>query len=92
MIFKKREHMTPGDGLYKAPEWLEEWKQGTVGTLAGPLLDLAEEQIPGVDKNKAWWEDGNQRRSSSQTNRSRNAEAFDGEYDNTNGKLILHCQ
>ncbi|KAI9172237.1 Metallophosphoesterase domain protein [Paramyrothecium foliicola] len=96
-IFRKREQMAPGDGLYLPPQWLEEWKQATVGTLSGSLLDLDEQQLPGLDKNKAWWEDGSQRRSSSNTARSRNAEAFDGEYDNTNAPtrfrppLYLKC-
>ncbi|KAK7416325.1 hypothetical protein QQX98_005270 [Neonectria punicea] len=83
MVFKRREDMTPGDGLYKPPQYLDEWKKATVGTLAGTLLDLDEapkeyHNTP-PDQATAWWEEDGRRRSYS--SRPRKAEAFDGEYD-----------
>lgn len=87
-LFKGRESMSAGDGLYSPPQWLDEWKKGTVGTLSGPLLDVNDDQLSTLDKNKAWWEGGH-RRSSSTASRPRKAEAFDGEYDETNGEFNL---
>ncbi|KAH7001367.1 hypothetical protein EDB80DRAFT_879461 [Ilyonectria destructans] len=82
MVFKRREDMTPGNGLYKPPQWLDEWKKATVGTLAGSLLDLQESpkesNSPPSDSNKAWWEQDGRR--GSYPSRPRKAEAFDGEY------------
>lgn len=79
--------LTPGDGLYLAPKFLDEWRQGTTGSLEGALLDLHEEAAPPVapttEANKAWWE--NNRRKKSISSRPRRAEAFDGEYAETNG-------
>lgn len=82
------ENMTPGKGLYKPPQWLNEWEKGTVGTLAGPLLDLNDEVAAESDgdRNKAWWEGGAKHRRTSSAARARKAEAFDGEYDDTDGK------
>ncbi|GJN70151.1 hypothetical protein PLICBS_004203 [Purpureocillium lilacinum] len=90
-----REDLRPGDGLYKAPEWLDEWKKGTTGTLSGVLLDVSREQPSGADPNKAWWETGRAGGNSNATRRK--AEAFDGEYDDTTGptrfkpQLYLKC-
>lgn len=67
--------------LYQQPQWLDEWRQATVGTLSGALLDLSEGQIPGPDKNSPWWEGSGRRRGNSISQRARHAEAFDGEYD-----------
>jgi hypothetical protein len=70
--------------MYNPPTFLDEWRKGTVGTLSGALLDLAEvDAPPSAEKDKTWWENG-KRRSSIPT-RPRKAEAFDGEYDETNG-------
>lgn len=89
MVFKPREEMSPGDGLYLPPKWLDEWKKATVGTLGGTLLEIKDDKEPEpqmashwapTDPNKAWWEQGNHRRSSYPA-RARKAEAFDGEYD-----------
>ncbi|POR39107.1 Uncharacterized protein TPAR_00697 [Tolypocladium paradoxum] len=97
MLYNKREDMRPGEGLYKPPEWLDEWKKGTTGTLSGALLDLSTEQLPATDKNKPWWESSGRERSSSHTSRQRKAEAFDGEYDDRNAPtrfkppLYLKC-
>lgn len=86
-LFRDRETLRPGDGLYNPPTWLDEWKKGTVGTLSGALLDVNEDNLPTIDKNKAWWERGP--RGSSSASRPRKAEAFDGEYDETNGECNL---
>ncbi|KAL7943277.1 hypothetical protein V8C42DRAFT_330225 [Trichoderma barbatum] len=89
MVFKNPEELRPGNGLYNAPQWLNEWKKGTVGTLAGTLLDLNGNMPPGLaEKSNAWLDreqGGHHRRISNVTSRPRKAEAFDGEYDNTNG-------
>ncbi|KAI0187891.1 hypothetical protein EV127DRAFT_140056 [Xylaria flabelliformis] len=59
--------LKPGQGTYRAPTYLDEWKKGKAGTLSGPLLDLG--QNPGqnpnepLDKNTAWWEAGGRRQS-----------------------------
>ncbi|PTB68817.1 hypothetical protein BBK36DRAFT_1192071, partial [Trichoderma citrinoviride] len=88
LVFKNPEEMRPGDGLYSSPQWLDEWKKGTVGTLSGTLLDLTGNKPAGLmERNDAWLDreqGGHQRRVSSAT-RPRKAEAFDGEYDTTNG-------
>lgn len=83
-IFNRHEYK-PGEGLYDPPKYLEEWKKGTVGTLSGTLLDLADEMTPTtLEQSSTWWETPpSQRRNS--TSRARKAEAFDGEYDETNG-------
>ncbi|KAL6876533.1 hypothetical protein J3F83DRAFT_404879 [Trichoderma novae-zelandiae] len=89
LVFKDPEEMRPGDGLYSSPRWLDEWKKGTVGTLSGAFLDLTGSRPAGpTEKNDAWLgreQGGHHRRVSSATSRPRKAEAFDGEYDNTNG-------
>jgi hypothetical protein len=87
--------MTPGDGLYLPPKWLDEWKKATVGTLGGTLLEIRDVKEPEpqmashwapTDPNRAWWEQDNHRRSSYPA-RARKAEAFDGEYDES-GKAL----
>ncbi|KAH6609375.1 hypothetical protein Trco_002721 [Trichoderma cornu-damae] len=89
MVYKNPEELLPGDGLYNSPHWLGEWQKGTVGTLSGTLLDLSGNQPGGpTEKNNAWMDreqGGHHRRNSSMTSRPRKAEAFDGEYDDTNG-------
>lgn len=80
MIFKRPEDMVPGNGLYKKPEWLDEWQHATVGTLAGSMLELSQDDLPASTANKAWWEEGDNRRHSLNS-RPQKAEAFDGEYD-----------
>ncbi|KAI8719596.1 hypothetical protein NCS52_00740800 [Fusarium sp. LHS14.1] len=82
MIFKPREEMAPGDGLYLPPQWLDEWKKGTVGSLAGPLLEIKDvAHVSEPDVNKAWWEQDNRTKGHGYAARPRKAEAFDGEYD-----------
>ncbi|KAI3319684.1 hypothetical protein HD806DRAFT_539029 [Xylariaceae sp. AK1471] len=68
--------LKPGQGMYRAPTYLEDWKQGMVGSLSGPLLDLDEEPVQAVDKNAAWWESSGKRRSSVSTRPPKGA--FDG--------------
>ncbi|KAJ4263606.1 hypothetical protein NW762_006428 [Fusarium torreyae] len=77
MVFKRPEDMVPGDGLYQPPQWLDEWKKGTVGSLSGNFLDLQEAHLPESDQHQAWWE---QDKSKGYAARPRKAEAFDGEY------------
>ncbi|KAK2591343.1 hypothetical protein QQS21_010968 [Conoideocrella luteorostrata] len=85
MVFKDPENLLPGEGLYKPPVWLDEFEKATVGSLGGTLLDLSDSQPLGVaDKNTAWWESGSRNKSSTYPSRPRKAEAFDGEYDDTN--------
>lgn len=82
MVYAKRgEQIGPGRGLFQPPQYLEEWKNGTVGLLGGAQLDLTEELRPVMDKSTPWWEGGGDRRRSSVNSRPRNAEAFAGEYD-----------
>lgn len=77
------------NGLNNPPQWLNEWRKGTVGTLSGTLLDLVGDQPAGsTEKNNARLEreqGGHHRRISSMTSRPRKAEAFDGEYDDASG-------
>jgi len=85
MIFKDPEELRPGEGLYKSPVWLDEYEKATVGSLRGSLLDLTERQPLVADKGNAWWEAGSRSRNTSCSSRPRKAEAFDGEYDDTDG-------
>lgn len=80
-----RHEYKPGQGLYKPPKYLNEWKKGTVGTLSGGLLDLSGEMTPTLEKAQTWWETPSSQRRGSISARPRKAEAFDGEYDETNG-------
>lgn len=80
-----RHQYRPGEGLYNPPKFLDEWKKGTVGTLAGTFLDLSDGKSPVVDKNQPWWETSPSQRRGNISSRPRRAEAFDGEYDETNG-------
>ncbi|EPE10087.1 hypothetical protein F503_05182 [Ophiostoma piceae UAMH 11346] len=85
MVYRARNNFLPGQGKHKRPEYLDEWKQGIVGTLSGPLLDLNDQPGPPSDSDKAWWETNGRRRGSISGARPRKAEAFDGEYDEANG-------
>lgn len=80
-----RQAYKPGQGLYNPPKYLNEWKKGTLGTLSGTLLDLSGEMTPTLEKGQTWWETPPSQRRSSISSRPRKAEAFDGEYDETNG-------
>ncbi|KAJ3565897.1 hypothetical protein NPX13_g7330 [Xylaria arbuscula] len=77
--------LKPGQGTYRAPVYLDEWKQGTVGLLSGPLLDLTQEPVQNkpiqtLDKNTPWWEAGSKRRASFST-QSPPKRTFDGAND-----------
>lgn len=89
LAYDRREHMEPGNGLYKPPVWLDEWKRATVGKLAGPLLDLSEEPEQSAERNKAWWEESGRRRSSSYTSRAKQPDAYEGEHEFSSGKKSI---
>lgn len=83
-VYHARGKMTPGRGVYKPTPYLDEWRQATVGTLSGALIDLDDEP-PAVEKAMPWWESpqsGSKRRGSI-SSRPKKAEAFEGEYDDT---------
>lgn len=86
-LFHRHEYR-PGQGLYQPPKYLSEWKKGTVGTLSGTMLELSGEVTPTADKGQTWWETPPSQRRGSVSTRPRKAEAFDGEYDETNGTQI----
>ncbi|KAI1408968.1 hypothetical protein F5Y13DRAFT_203956 [Hypoxylon sp. FL1857] len=65
--FIHRSKLKPGRGMYQPPKYLDEWRKATVGTLAGPLLDLSEDPNAGADKNTPWWENSGKRRNSTTT-------------------------
>ncbi|KAF6838295.1 hypothetical protein CMUS01_04678 [Colletotrichum musicola] len=94
-LYHGRDSFRPGEGIYKAPKYLDEWKKATVGSLTGSLLELSDEQAASHDKGTPWWEGSGKRRGSA--SRPRKAEAFDGEYDETNAPtrfkppLYLKC-
>ncbi|KAL2128238.1 hypothetical protein VTI74DRAFT_9461 [Chaetomium olivicolor] len=102
IIYNARDKFQPGHGIFKPTPYLDEWKKATVGALSGGLLDL-EDVPPAVDKNKMdkntpWWEaQQSRRRSNSMSSRPKKAEAFEGEYDETNAPtrfkppLYLKC-
>ncbi|KAI0178823.1 hypothetical protein GGR52DRAFT_588652 [Hypoxylon sp. FL1284] len=91
--YMHRGKLRPGRGMYQPPEYLDEWKNATVGTLGGMLLDLNQEPVDGADKSTPWWENSGRRRSSTTTR----PEAFDGAYEETRGPtrfrppLYLQC-
>ena len=93
VMFKNPDTLHPGEGLYRSPVWLDEWKQATVGTLDGKYLDVGDADVD--DRGKAWWEGSGRKRSVG--SRARKAEAFDGEYENSNAPtrfkppLYLQC-
>ncbi|CAJ2500578.1 Uu.00g034310.m01.CDS01 [Anthostomella pinea] len=80
--YMHRGNLKPGQGMYQPPQYLDEWKKGTTGTLSGTLLEITGQPGSPADTNKAWWEGGGKRRKSMST-RPQKAEAFDGEYDDT---------
>ena len=76
MLYHARDELEPGQGEFQPTRYLEEWKNATVGTLAGPLLDLGNVSPTAGDKNAPQF-----RRRGTGGSRSRRGEAFDGEYD-----------
>ncbi|KAK2048156.1 hypothetical protein LZ31DRAFT_459375 [Colletotrichum somersetense] len=93
-LYPAKKTFRPGEGIYKPPVYLDEWKKATVGSLSGAMLDLSDERLASDDKDIPWWEGGKRRGS---TSRPRKAEAFDGEYDDTHAPtrfkppLFLKC-
>ncbi|KAI1202770.1 hypothetical protein F5X97DRAFT_318918 [Nemania serpens] len=57
--------LKPGQGTFRAPTYLDEWKQGMVGILSGPLLELDQDST--LEKSAAWWETSSKRRPSVST-------------------------
>lgn len=87
-ILHHRDDDVSGQGVYVPSKRLDEWKKGGVVLLDGEMLDLDAAEKTEAEKDKAWWEAGNTtRRRRSTTSKQRNAEAYDGEYDDSNGKL-----
>ncbi|KAK9786625.1 putative PhoD-like phosphatase domain-containing protein [Seiridium cardinale] len=95
---KDRSH--PGQVVYQPPKYLDEWKKATTGQLTDALLDT-QAQVPkspegAADHDTAWWESSGKRKGS-MSSRPPKAEAFDGEYDETQGPtrfkpaLYLKC-
>ncbi|KAI0536769.1 hypothetical protein GGR58DRAFT_377180 [Xylaria digitata] len=68
--------LKPGQGTYRVPTYLDEWKQGKAGLLSGPLLDLGQDTIQPLDKSTPWWETNSKRRPSFSTQPPKTA--FDG--------------
>ncbi|KAI6271288.1 hypothetical protein MCOR29_008600 [Pyricularia oryzae] len=97
LAFANRESFRPGQGLFQKTTYLDEWSKATVGTLSGELLDLDSMMEKSADKSQAWWENPPSKRRGSTSSRPRKAEAFDGEYDETNAPtrfkppLYLKC-
>ncbi|KAK0618527.1 hypothetical protein B0T17DRAFT_495623 [Bombardia bombarda] len=93
LVYRARDKFQPGHGLFAPPKYLEEWKTATVGTLSGANLEL-DDVPPTVEKGQTWWEGSTQgkRRGSNLASRPKKAEAFEGEYDDTNGKQISNSQ
>ncbi|KAK7743532.1 hypothetical protein SLS53_004066 [Cytospora paraplurivora] len=80
-----RHEYRPGHGMYKPPKYLDEWRKGTTGTLSGTMLDLGDGTTPSMDQTpQTWWGTSPSQRQDSNS-RPRRAEAFDGEYEGTNG-------
>lgn len=85
-ILHRAHDSVAGQGVYIPSGRLDEWKTGGVALLSGSLLDLeAEEQIE-IEKDKAWWEAGHAGKRRRSSTRQRKAEAYDGEYDDSNGE------
>ncbi|KAL1838673.1 hypothetical protein VTJ49DRAFT_2425 [Mycothermus thermophilus] len=91
LVHRVRDRNQPAQDVYQHPPYLDEWKKATVGALTGALLDLddAGPAAAPTDKNPAWWERPQSRhRSNSLSSRPVKAEAFEGEYAETNGMRI----
>jgi hypothetical protein len=86
MIYHARDKFQPGQGIFKPTTYLDEWKKATVGTLAGGLLDLEDVPPPVPEKNASWGgSQQSRRRSDSMSSRPKKAEAYEGEYAESNG-------
>ncbi|ESZ99013.1 hypothetical protein SBOR_0671 [Sclerotinia borealis F-4128] len=86
-MFHHHHDFQPGNGLYAPSQRLTEWKKGEKALLADALLDLEDEANENDNGNKAlWWDAGPGRKGSA---RQKKAEAYDGEYDDSNGTVPL---
>ncbi|KAK3299936.1 uncharacterized protein B0H64DRAFT_3001 [Chaetomium fimeti] len=83
-LYNARDKFQPGQGIFQPSKFLEEWKGANVGALSGGLLDL--EDVPASGEKNAALVDASQSRlrSNSLSSRPKKAEAFEGEYDETN--------
>ncbi len=72
------------DTVYPPAPRLDEWRQGGVAKLCDDMLDLDDTDGTDLDKAKAWWEAGGPQRQKSTRKR---AEAYDGEYADSNSEL-----
>ncbi|KAI1172469.1 hypothetical protein F4777DRAFT_581873 [Nemania sp. FL0916] len=87
--------LKPGQGTFRAPVYLDEWKQGTTGILSGSLLDLSQDPIETLDKSTPWWETKGKRRPSQPTRLIK--AAYDTENDDSqtrtafNPPLFVKC-
>ena len=72
-------------GVYVASNRLDEWKKGGAALLDGAMLDLDTKER--TDKDKTWWEAGGGSRTRRGSTKQRRAEAYDGEYDDSNGMV-----
>ncbi|KAK4231219.1 hypothetical protein QBC38DRAFT_355345 [Podospora fimiseda] len=92
-IYRGRVKYEPGQGIFKPTPFLDEWQTATVGTLSGALLDLGEVTPTGERSNNHWRDSSHHRtRASSIASRPKRAEAFAGEYDDTNGTHTPNSQ
>jgi hypothetical protein len=87
IIHRDRDPYAPGDGMYLPEKRLSEWRKAGVAQLSGALLDLHSRQTED-EKNKAWWEGGGRGGRRASATRSGNWGPMDGEYDDTNGKVV----
>jgi hypothetical protein len=88
-VHNRRSQYRPGDGLYGPHQPLEEWKHGTTAALTGALLDLEVRQTES-EKDKAWWEAGHSGKRRTSSTKKPKIETYDGEYENSNGMVLLN--
>src|ERR1019366_8391022 len=81
---------TSGPGGYVPSRRLDDWKKGGVALLSGGLLDLEVVEPTEAEKDKAWWEAGNTGKRRRSSTKPRKAEAYEGEYDDSNGMIPPH--
>jgi hypothetical protein len=87
LLHRDRGGQVPTGGIYVPTGRLDEWKIGGVASLSGELLDLEVQDRTEAEKDKAWWEAGNTGKRRRGPTKQRNAEAYDGEYDDGNGMI-----
>lgn len=77
-----------GQNVYVPSTRLNDWTKGGVALLSGELLELEINDKVEADKDKTWWEAGNTGKRRRSSTKQRKAEAYDGEYDDTNGMAL----